>query len=808
MQQKMLRRDKTMTITRHIYITITLLLTIQFLVAQQRSAIKGSITDSEKRVVSGANIRIGNDSTQSLADGSFLFMNIPAGSHHITISGMGYKNQQTKIRKNAGEELFIPIILVSEAQQLENIQVSGRSERELAKEQPIRPIIIDTRAAVTQATNLSELMNRSAGVRIRQNGALGGNPETSINGFQGKAVKYFKDGIPLDYLGDGYNLSSTPLEILNRIEVYKGIVPVFLGADALGGAVNLVSEKSSQPQLHLNYEIGSFNTHKVGLIGSNQSVDQKWAYGTEFFFNHSDNNYKALVGIPDPETKNLVNQRVPMFHNAFRSYFGEAYISLQNRNWTDELRFAVTAFSLNREQQHPALMTEAYGAVHAKQHTIAPNLRYKKSLIDGRLTFDQFISYNNLETQRIDTLMGYYDWYGNFSPKSSRGESRLPSESTVNEKQIVARTGINYQIDNSTKINFNYVLTDAKRKGEDPYGARFDGTDIDVLSIQSNYQKHVLGLAFDKYFFGERLHNQSIAKFYQYSASGLNNTWFSTTVSDKDRRKQSGSYWGVAEALKYKLDNKSNLRLSVEYTYRMPEREELFGNNVFVVPNFEIQPEKSTNLSLGYQNRYFDKLSVEINVFYRHTKDLILLVPIQSPNAQYQNQENVKGFGFDLDLSYQLAQNYRINTNATWQDLRLFGITAAQDEWKNQARLRNTPYFFANAGFQADYHVFSKKDLLNVFINYNFLREFYLETIPKDAEPGGFLGLSGSAKLNSDMVIPDQHLLHAGFTYKLPSGRSSIGAEVRNLLDKDLYDYYRIQRPGRSFHLKLSYKIL
>jgi outer membrane receptor protein involved in Fe transport len=49
--------------------------------------------------------------------------------------------------------------------------------------------------------------------------------------------------------------------------------------------------------------------------------------------------------------------------------------------------------------------------------------------------------------------------------------------------------------------------------------------------------------------------------------------------------------------------------------------------------------------------------------------------------------------------------------------------------------------------------------------------------------------------------------LNGGFTYN-PSYRGfTIGAEVRNILNKNLYDYYRIQRAGRSFYLKLSYQI-
>src|SRR5690606_21551958 len=361
-------------------------------------------------------------------------------------------------------------------------------------------------------------------------------------------------------------------------------------------------------------------------------------------------------------------------------------------------------------------------------------------------------------------------------------------------------------INPTTSLDFNYVFTDANRDGEDPYGQRLAGTDIDVLSLTSTYQKQVFGLSLDKYWMDEKLHNQLMAKFYRYSASGIQNTWFSTSVTDADKRQQSGNYWGVAEALRYRITPSSFVRGSLEYTYRLPEREELFGNNIFIVPNFELNPEKSFNASLGYQQTFDGNFTVEANGFYRRTKGLILLVPIQAPNAQYQNQEHVKGFGFDLDMRYRFATHYTLSGNATWQNLRLFGITHETDQWKNDARLRNTPYFFANAGIQSDYDaVFAHEDNLKVFVNYNFLREFYLETIRKDLEPGGFLGLSGQANINSNLRIPDQHLLNAGFTYKVSSGRINLGAEVRNLLDKDLYDYYRIQRPGRSFHLKVSY---
>src|SRR5690606_12789474 len=122
--------------------------------------------------------------------------------------------------------------------------------------------------------------------------------------------------------------------------------------------------------------------------------------------------------------------------------------------------------------------------------------------------------------------------------------------------------------------------------------------DIDVLSLESNYRKHVFGMSLENVFLEEKLQNQVMLKHYIYQASGFQNTWLSTDITENDKRDLRGHYWGATEALKYRFSPNTFIRASVEYTYRLPEREELFGNNVFVVPNFELSPEQSLNLNL------------------------------------------------------------------------------------------------------------------------------------------------------------------------------------------------------------------
>lgn len=771
-------------------------------------SIEGTVYDEQGVIIPFSELTLDGQVIYTAEDGAFQFKDVPSDAHVLKVEHPDYEPFTDTIETREAENVSLKIHLISSATSLDEVMIKGKSDSQLLKEQPIRTQVVETRSKAAQATSLTALMNQNNGIRIRQNGGLGSRPEISINGFQGRSVKYFKDGIPLDYLGEGYNISSLPLEALDHVEVYKGVLPISLGADALGGAVNLVTRRDRGKNLSAFYEVGSFNTHRAGFMGSTESKNKKWFVGTELFSNYSDNDYRANVEVVNPETRNKEYQRLPMFHNQFQNYYAEGYVGLQNRTWADELRFTIATFGLKREQQHPSLMTDAYGDVHSKQNSVIPSLRYKKAFLKGKLNIDQFASYNDLQTRRIDTLRGSYDWFGNFTPRGARGETRLPSQSHIHEKQWVARTNVNYRINPSNHLTFNYVFTDAKRKGKDPYGPKLADTHIDVLTLPSTYQKHVFGASLDNYWFNRDLHNEAMGKFYVYKASGLLNTWYSTDVTMLDEQSKSGKYWGIADALKYRLSLSSLIRASAEYTYRLPERDELFGNNVFIVPNFNLEPEKSVNVNLGYQYNHQDEFIAEVNGFYRRTKDMILLVPIQAPNAQYQNQENIKGYGIDFDLAYNFLENYKFNANASWQNLRLFGITNSGNRWKNNARLRNTPYFLANAGISAEYpDVLLKDDAFKPFVNYSFVREFYLETIPKNLEPGGFLGLSGSADLSSKLLIPDQHLVNIGFTYHFPSEHFSIGAEVRNVFNTELFDYYRIPRPGRSFNVKLSYNL-
>jgi outer membrane cobalamin receptor len=141
---------------------------------------------------------------------------------------------------------------------------------------------------------LSHALDRVSGVRVREAGGVGSRSELSINGFSGNQIKVFIDGVPMDNFGSSFQLNNIPVNLADRVEVYKGVVPIWLGGDALGGAVNIVTNSKPRTYVDASYSFGSFNTHRSAV---NAGYTAKSGFTTEInaFQNYSDNNYWVNV---------------------------------------------------------------------------------------------------------------------------------------------------------------------------------------------------------------------------------------------------------------------------------------------------------------------------------------------------------------------------------------------------------------------------------------------------------------------------------------------------------------------------------
>ena len=94
---------------------------------------------------------------------------------------------------------------------LDNVTVTGKSKTQKLREGALAVNAIDVRSMASSIHSISELVDRTAGVKIREEGGMGSDFDLSINGMTGNSVRYFLDGVPLDTKGSGVTLANIPV---------------------------------------------------------------------------------------------------------------------------------------------------------------------------------------------------------------------------------------------------------------------------------------------------------------------------------------------------------------------------------------------------------------------------------------------------------------------------------------------------------------------------------------------------------------------------------------------------------------------
>ena len=327
-------------------------------------------------------------------------------------------------------------------QHLQDVTVIAKSKARLLQEQAYAVSVVDLKNQYTQVTSLNKVLNTITSVRLREDGGVGSNYSFAMNGFSGNQVKFFLDGIPMDNFGSSFNLANLSANMADRVEVYKGVLPVSLGADALGGAVNIVSRRNAN-YLDATYSIGSFNTHKVSVNGAYTNMKTGFTLRSNFFFNYSKNDYKVYAPIVDLNTGLQEGDAwIKRFNDQYHSVGLKLESGVVGRSWADYLLFGVIASENRKHIQTGATMDAVYGKVHSQSYSFIPSLRYKKTnLLTPGLDLLLYATYSMVNTDNVDTAQVKYNWRGESVRSNSRGEGYL-TDALILHAQKGRRQGI------------------------------------------------------------------------------------------------------------------------------------------------------------------------------------------------------------------------------------------------------------------------------------------------------------------------------------------------------------------------------
>lgn len=245
-------------------LTAVVMLSITSVALAQTGQLEGTITEAETdEPLPGINIGIDGTTFGAAtdADGKFFIEHIPAGSHTLEISAVGYGNVEREVTIRDGATTTISIELQQDILGMNEVIVSATRSIESIDEVPASVSILQTGEIDEELTINTDLNDMLA----KQVPGFGQSTESSSNWGQklrGRDYLVLIDGIPQStpLRAVSRDLQTIDAGAVSRVEVIKGATAIY-GNGATGGLVNYIT---TQP------DINGFQS--ISMIGSNISL--------------------------------------------------------------------------------------------------------------------------------------------------------------------------------------------------------------------------------------------------------------------------------------------------------------------------------------------------------------------------------------------------------------------------------------------------------------------------------------------------------------------------------------------------------
>lgn len=710
-------------------------------------------------------------------------LNTPA--HQKLVLRVSYVGYQTITDTITANEKRHTLKLRPELTELANVVVFGKTKAQVIRESPEAVSVINAKELQGRSVSLETILNKTIGLKVGQTGGFGSSSRIIVHGLEGNRIQILWDGIPMNTSDGAFSLDEIPIDIIERIEVYKSIIPARFGCDGLGGAVNIVTKEFSTDYLDASYELGSYRTHKGSVFSRKNFPKSGILLGAGGYYTSAKNDYSFRV----PERENLLVERD---HDRFRSYMLKGKVAF-TKLWFDEIS---TEFGYyNRFNEIQGVLKNIQHAENKSGMFMLENKLIKSGILNNRLNFESHFSLSHTTNNFVDTARVNHDFEGNIYPSpNGQGETGdVPHSSNDKGLEINERINLDYKLSTNHSLNLNTLINYAQRQPSDDIASQHAG--FIIGGFPSKKTSVVSGLTWEAKLFGRKLTNMFSAKYFHLHSEIEDLTSYEMIEAPK-KKSNTTSQIGWIEAMKYEPFRGFHLKASYQRAIRLPNSQELFGDGIITFPAAGLRPEKSHNFNLGFlidKNDVFglSRLQFEVNGFYMQVSDMIKLMK-QHMAAGYVNAEKVHIKGIETELKLDISPTVYAYGNLTYQDVRdvldYLPGTQAPNPTKG-LRLPNIPYLFANFG--AEYHSdrLFKNWYVKAFWDGKFTEEFFyfweLTELQKRRIPRSF--------------VNDIGLL---LTYK---NKYSIALECHNLMNKEVWDQFRQPLAGRTFHLKFRY---
>lgn len=720
-------------------------------------------------------------------EGVFRITDIPDGTYTLKVQFLGYRPQEKTVSTDKGNRSN-DIGLKPESLSLSDVIISEKSQARLLREQAMPVSVISMQQLQGTVSDIQSILARTVGVTIRASGGMGSTSRLSVRGLEGKRIGFFIDETPMADQSDFLDLNDIPIDMIDRIEIYKGVVPAKFGGSAMGGAVNIVIKEYPDHYADVSYQRESYNTNRFQTVLKKNDRKHGLVYGVGGGLNYAENDYV----MESPYVRGL---KIKRDHDTYKKVLMGGSMKAHNW-WFDEVELEPVYLRTYHEIQ--GIDTDIRYA-HTKSDGFLLNFKLEKDdfFVEG-LDFDMSTAVAYTRYHMTDTAKTYYDWTGEGYPTPSvyGGEitsNRFASDSDNRKLTLLNKLYIEYLISKRNSLIFNSVLQTADGRPSDDLKILSLGKKVD---FDSRMRSWVVGLTYDYRSLDQRFLNSLTGRYYWYGMdTRYQNIYVNVPSEPITLRKTS---WGYSEAMRYRITPGLMAKLSGGYDVRIPAENELLGDGATITPARDLLPERnlSANAGLLYDltGIHPSNLQIEVNGFYMHVDDMIRFVK-GILGAQYQNFGQMRTLGVEAEVKADMLPCLYGYANVTYQDLRDTRDHEAGTEMPNPTkgkRMPNIPYLMSNAGLE-----FHKENLFGgtgqntrLFADMSFIEEYFYDF---------------ELTRNEKRRIPRSLTLDLGFEHSFFDQRLYISGSIKNVADATVISEYNCPLPGRTLGLKLRY---
>lgn len=755
------------------------------LIAQNKGVLSGKVLDKstgEPLINAEIIIKDLNKGTTTDDKGFYQIHNLPLGSYTVSFYYLGYQSVSKRI--NITEQTHLSASLKEEKQEIGEMVFTAKTIAHQKKEEAMPVTVIDLSNIRGTVSSVQDILVKTVGVTIRSSGGVGSSSRLSVRGLEGKRIGFFIDELPLSEQADYIDINDIPVDMIDRIEIYKGVVPARFGGSSLGGAVNIVIREYPEKYADLSYGLESFNTHKLQAVFKRNLKEKGLTFGIGGSYTTADNNYT----FESPYRRGLYITRN---HDQYQKILvGGSFKA--HKWWFDKVEIEPVVVKTYKEVQGIEYdIREAHS--HSLMTGLATKLTKDHFLLDG-LNFDMLNGLVFTKMNFIDKATHRYEWDGASYPTPSRygGEVgyNFPSDSDDRKFSFVNKTNLEYLINQNHSLNFNTVLSVAK-------GTPKDELKKQSLGKQVNFDSHMLswvsGLTYDFRTSDDVFLNSLTGRYYLYTMHTQRAPLFVPGQYNVDLNKSS---FGISDALRYRFLPSFMGKLSVGHDVRIPTESELLGDGIAIVPSGDLLPERNTNINVGclldLVGKHPSNAQIELNLFYMHLKDMIRYTA-GLIGAQYQNFGEMRTIGVEFEAKADILPSLYAYVNTTYQDLRDIRDYEPASTIPNPTkdkRMPNIPYLMGNIGLE-----FHRENLFGglgkntrIFLDYAFVEEYYYDFEMTQLDK---------------RRIPRSTTFDLGFEHSFLNNKLFISGKIRNLTDQKVLTEFNRPLPGINGGVKL-----